>query len=158
MTAKLPPQGKFDASRSMTEPTKPAGLPATELKTEPSNAAASQLPMTGSRGQPLKIPQYLAAGERLKEMIAAYRAARGADETPAPAPIKRKPYRLLSLETPTPIEGFPLNPPGEDVPDYGTMSRVKATRATQAARRGKRAPLTPSGPAKLIKRRGRGNP
>jgi hypothetical protein len=137
MTAKLPPQGKFDASRSMTEPPK--------------------VPTIGSRGQLLKIPQYLAAGERLKEMIAAYRAARGADETPAPAPIKRKPYRLLSLETPTPIEGFPLNPPGEDVPDYGSMSRVKATRATQAARRGKRAPLTPSGPAKLIKRRGRGN-
>ena len=138
MTAKLPPQGKFDASRSMTEP--------------------SKVPTIGSRGQLLKIPQYLAAGERLKEMIAAYRAARGEDAAPAPAPIKGKPYRLLSLETPTPIEGFPLNPPGEDVPDYGSMSRVKATRATQAARRGKRAPLTPSGPAKLIKRRGRGNP
>jgi len=134
MTAKLPPQGKFDASRSMTEP--------------------SKVPTIGSRGQLLKIPQYLAAGERLKEMIAAYRAARGADETPAPTPTKRKPYRLLSLETletPTPIEGFPLNPPGEDVPDYGTMSRVKAVKHRQRIL-GARAGMKPNGPPELRKR------
>jgi hypothetical protein len=127
-----------------------------------------QIPMTGSRGQPLKIAQYLEEGKKLMETVRAYRAAKAAasEEAPvtersqlkpefdnAPVPPKRKSYPLPRLETPTPIPGYPLNPPQDiDLPNYETIGRVKATRAAQAARRGKRAPLTPSGPSRLVKR------
>jgi hypothetical protein len=127
-----------------------------------------QIPMTGSRGQPLKMALYLEEGKKLMEMVKAYRAAKAAasaeepgtpsvgpptDYNEAPVPTKRKSYRLPPLETPTPIPGFPLrDPAGHDIPDYGSIGRVKATRAAQAERRGKRAPVKPIGPSELRKR------
>jgi hypothetical protein len=124
-----------------------------------------EIPTTGSRGQPLKIAQYIAEGRRLVEAVEALRAARDeallqsdAPASEAPGPTKRKSYKLPPLSTPTEIPGYPLNPslPAE-VPEYGSISRVKAIRATQAARRGKKAPMTPSGPSELRKK-GRGRP
>jgi hypothetical protein len=126
----------------------------------------AEIPTTGSRGQPLKIAQYIAEGRRLMALVNDYRAAKGAGDTtcpvsqpdpvdgePAPVPTKRKSYRLPPLDRPSELEGYPLNPtPGQEIPDYGNIGRVKAIRATQAARRGKRAPLTPSGPSRLVKR------
>jgi hypothetical protein len=124
----------------------------------------TEIPTTGSRGQPLKMAQYIADGKRLLEAVDALRAARSdvtpvspsdpVDGEPAPVPTKKKSYSLPPLDRPTEIPGYPLNPSpaGPDIPDYGNIGRVKAIRATQAARRGKRAPLTPSGPAELRKR------
>jgi hypothetical protein len=125
----------------------------------------TKIPTTGSRGQPLKIAQYIAEGRRLTALVNDYRAAR--DEASAEAPLqraspdaecnkptKRKSYKLPPLPGPTEIPGYPLNPsPPAEAPDYGNLARVKAIRATQAARRGKRAPLTPSGPSRLVKAR-----
>jgi hypothetical protein len=127
----------------------------------------AKIPMTGSRGQPLKIAQYLAEGKRLADVVAAHRAtkgeasAEGAPLTQTRTPVQdcnkptksKKSYPLPLLPGPTEIPGFPLNPsPPAEAPDYGNMSRVQAIRATQAERRGKRAPLTPSGPSELRKR------
>jgi hypothetical protein len=129
----------------------------------------TQLPMTGSRGQPLKTALYLAEGERLREVVNAYRAARDVSGVPngtvdrvtgaeVPAPTPTKPKRLPPLYGPTPIDGYPLNPsPPKEVPDYGNMARLHATRAAQAERRGKKAPLKPIGEPTLRKK-GRGRP
>jgi hypothetical protein len=105
---------------------------------------------------------YLAEAERFVEVVKAYRAAKEAAsaETPlidkcneTPAPTKRRSYNLPPLKTPSEIPGYPLNPsPPAEAPDYGNLARVKATRAAQAERRGKRAPLTPGGPSRLVKR------
>ena len=125
----------------------------------------TEIPTTGSRGQPLKIAQYLAEGRQLAALVNDYRAARdkasaeGATllQTGTPVqdcnkPTKRKSYRLPPLDRPTELEGYPLNPsPPKEAPNYESLARVKAIRATQAARRGKRAPLTPSGPSGLRK-------
>ena len=147
-------------------------LPAPSAAGESMTETASQLPMTGSRGQPLKIATYLAEGDHLRERVNAYRAERdeaGAEvpftnpaheggECNKPTPSKSKSYRLPLADGPTPIDGYPFNPsPPKDVPDYVNMGRVQATRATQAARRGKRAPMKPSGPSGLRKK-GRGRP
>jgi hypothetical protein len=140
------------------------------------------LPMTGSRGQPLKIALYLAEASRLSEAVNTYRAAKAevsaegatllqsaqpcADCNQAPVPTKRKSYPLPPLDRPSEIPGFPLRDPAgqdgeaiispaKDIPDYGSIG--KAIRATQADRRGKRAPLTPIGPSELRKK-GRGRP
>jgi hypothetical protein len=124
----------------------------------------TEIPTTGSRGQPLKMAQYLAEGKRLAALVNDYRAAKGeAPDTQhegsfvkcneAPTPTKRKSYPLPRLDQPTEIPGYPLNPsPAQDIPDYGNIGRVKAIRATQAARRGKKAPVTPIGPSELRKR------
>jgi hypothetical protein len=109
------------------------------------------------------MAQYLAEGRQLVDVVAAYRAARSnvtpvspsdtVDGEPTPVPTKRKSYSLPPLSTPTEIPGYPLNlSPGQEIPDYGNIGRVKAIRATQAARRGKKAPMTPSGPSELRKR------
>jgi hypothetical protein len=99
--------------------------------------------------KPRKMDQYLAEGRRLVELVNAHRAAR--DEASADL---RKSYRLPPLAGPTEIPGYPLNnpSPAQEVPDYVTIRRVKAMRATQAARRGKRAPVAPSGSPALRKR------
>ena len=107
------------------------------------------------------MDQYLANGERLAEVVNAYRATKGAASAETPFTQhersfvecnKPKSYKLPPLAGPTEIPGYPLNPsPAQDVPDYGTIGRVKAMRATQAARRCKRAPLTPSGSPALRK-------
>jgi hypothetical protein len=123
--------------------------------------------------KPRKMELYLAEAERFMETVKAYRAAKeeASAEVPvtqrtyvspncnnAPAPTKRKSYQLPPLDRPTEIEGYPLNPrPPAEAPDYSSIGRVKAIRATQAARRGRRAPLTPSGPSELRKK-GRGRP
>ena len=115
-----------------------------------------------SVAKPSKIALYLAGGDRLRDAVNAYRAARGAasaeepvTQSPAPAVVcnKRKSYPLPPLPGPTEIPGFPLNlsPPAE-APDYGNLARVQAIRAAQAARRGKRAAMTPRGPSRLVKR------
>jgi hypothetical protein len=109
-----------------------------------------------------KMDQYLAEGERLVALVNDYRAVKGAASaegapslqsgSPDPDCNKRKSYKLPPLAGPTEIPGYPLNPtPAQEMPDYGTIGRVKATRAAQAARRGKKAPLTPSGPPVLRK-------
>jgi hypothetical protein len=73
----------------------------------------AKLPMTGSAGRPLKMAEYLAEAERLRETVDAYRRARGsgADDV-ASKPEHR---RLPPLPRPTEIEGYPLNstPPAE---------------------------------------------
>jgi hypothetical protein len=108
--------------------------------------------------KPRKMDLYLAEGRRLAELVNAYRATKAAasEETPVePTKKKRKSYRLPPLETPTPIPGFPFAGQGgeaKDIPDYGSIGRVKAIRATQAARVGKRAPLKPIGPSELRKK------
>jgi hypothetical protein len=142
---------------------------------------AEQIPTTGSRGQPLKIAQYLEEGKKLMDAVNAYIAAKaeasvearvtqeaGLPATPVPTKPKRKSYPLPPLDRPTEIPGFPLRDPAgqdgeaiigptKDIPDYGNIGRVKAIRATQAARRGKKAPLTPISPSELRKK-GRGRP
>jgi hypothetical protein len=113
--------------------------------------------------KPRKMDQYIAEGRRLVEVVAAYREARDAaspvsqpdpvDGELSPAPAKKKSYRLPPLDRPTELPDWPLNPPQDiDLPDYGNLARVKAIRATQAARRGKKAPMTPIGPSELRKR------
>lgn len=113
------------------------------------------LPTTGSRGQRLKIAQYLAEGQRLAEVVAARRVAKGeagAEEPTETKPKRRKSNPLPPADGPTPIDGYPFNAsPPKEAPDYGNIARVKATRATQAARRSKRAPMQPSGPSELRK-------
>jgi hypothetical protein len=136
------------------------------------SSLTEQIPMTGSRGQPLKMAQYLEEGKKLMEAVVAYRAARDeasveelatqeaersasdvTDSAPVPTKPKRKSYPLPPLETPSEIPGYPLSSsPPRDIPDYGSIGRLKATRAAQAERRGKRAPLAPSGPSELRKR------
>ena len=114
--------------------------------------------------KPRKMELYLAEAERLRDAVNAYRAKRdeasvtqdpersGRNVT-SPTPTKPKSYRLPPLATPTELPGWPLNPsPTKEAPDYGSMARVQATRAAQAERRGKRAPLTPIGPSELRKR------
>jgi hypothetical protein len=110
------------------------------------------------------MDQYLAEGARLTAAVNAYRAARdeaSAEGAPVTQPIsgdqycnKPKSYRLPPLAGPTEIPGYPLNnpSPAQKVPDYVTIGRVKAMRATQAARRGKRARVAPNGPSALRKR------
>jgi hypothetical protein len=112
------------------------------------------------------MAQYIAEGRRLVEAVNAYRAARSdvtpvspsdtVDGEPTPTPTKKKSYPLPPLDRPSEIPGFPLREaiigPAKDIPDYGNMRRVQATRAAQAERRGKRAPLKPLGPSSLVKR------
>jgi hypothetical protein len=145
---------------------------------QPWTSIMTEIPTTGSRGQPLKMAQYIAEGRRLVALVNAYRAAKAeaspvsqpdpVDGEPSPAPTKKKKsWPLPPLDRPSEIPGFPLCDPAQDgeaisglakdIPDYGNIGRVKAIRATQAARRGKRAPLTPSGPSELRKK-GRGRP
>jgi hypothetical protein len=96
----------------------------------------AKIPTTGTRGQPLKIAQYIEKGRLLMDAVDAYRAARDA-ATIGPAegeasaeglllqsatgaadcnkPTKRKSYPLPPLTTPTEIPGFPLrDPAGQD--------------------------------------------
>jgi hypothetical protein len=65
---------------------------------------------------------------------------------------KPKSYKLPPLATPTPIEGYPLNPsPPAEIPDYGDMGRVQAIRRRQWEV-GRRAPMKPIGEPTLRKR------
>jgi len=102
---------------------------------------------------------YLAEGDRLRDAVNAYRAARSdvtpvSPSQPTPAPTKRKSYPLPPLDRPTELPGFPLrDTAGPDIPDYGSIGRLKAIRAAQAARLGKRAPMAPIGPSRLVKAR-----
>jgi hypothetical protein len=110
----------------------------------------AKLPMTGSRGRPLKTAEYLAQAERLRETVDAYRRARGdrADDD-APKPERR---RLPPLPRPTEIEGYPLNStPRTEIPDYGTMTPVTAIKWRQR-KLGARAPIKPVGRPELRKR------
>jgi hypothetical protein len=118
--------------------------------------------MTASKLAPLG----LAAGERLKEMVAAYRAARGADGPPvterpdvrtecnnvATTPTKRKAYPLPPAEFPTPIDGFPLNPPGQDIPTYSSRETAIGAWRRMRRRLDGSAILEPNGPPELRKR------
>src|ERR1700730_15682864 len=98
--------------------------------------------------KPRRTEIYLAEAERFAEVVNDYRAAgAGASaETSVteqlevePQCNKRKSYRLPPLPIPTEIPGYPLNPtPPAEAPDYVNLARVKAIRATQAARLGKR--------------------
>jgi hypothetical protein len=97
------------------------------------------------------MAQYLAEGDQLRDAVNAYRAARGEASAESPPP---KPQRIATQQYPSVIPGFPLNPnPPKKAPDYGSMARVAATRAAMAERRGKRAPMKPNGPFRLVKRR-----
>jgi hypothetical protein len=90
----------------------------------------AKLPMIGSAGRPLRMAEYLAEAERLRETVDAYRRARGdgADDA-APKPERR---RLPPLPRPTETEGYPLNStPPTEIPDYGTMARVTAIKWRQ---------------------------
>ena len=95
------------------------------------------------------MDQYLAEGGRLAALVNAHRAAR--DKASAEAPVscnKRKSYRLPPLEGPTPIPGFPFrDPAGQEIPDYGSIARVKAIKARQRGRK-----MDPIGPPELVKR------
>jgi hypothetical protein len=114
--------------------------------------------------KPRKMELYLAEGARLAEVVNAYRAAKGEASAEDAAVTQRtyvspdcdkpRPYKQPPLDRPTEIPGYPLNnpSPGQEIPDYVTIGRVKAMRATQAARRGKKAPVTPSGSSELRKR------
>jgi hypothetical protein len=114
--------------------------------------------------KPRKMELYLAEGARLAEVVNAYRAAKGEASAEDAAVTQRtyvspdcdkpRPYKQPPLDRPTEIPGYPLNnpSPGQEIPDYVTIGRVKAMRATQAARRGKRAPVAPSGSPALRKR------
>jgi hypothetical protein len=57
------------------------------------------------------------------------------------------------IDLPTPILGFPLGPsrPGQDIPDYGSMGRVKAIKERQRANG--TTIRDPLGGPQLIKRR-----
>jgi hypothetical protein len=127
----------------------------------------TEIPMTGSRGQPLKIAQHLADGKRLVEAVEALRAARDAASAEEPVTersqlkpdcnkrTKRKSYPLPPLDRPSVIPGFPLrDPAGQDMPNYGSIEWAPSpsTRATQAERRGKRAPMKPVGSSELRKK------
>jgi len=120
--------------------------------------------------KPSKMAQYLANGQRLRDAVNAYRAAKGeasaegavteqlnvgTECNDASVPTKPKSQRLPPLATPTELPDYPLNwdAARQEIPDYGSMARLQATRATQAERRGKRAPLKPIGPSRLVKRR-----
>jgi hypothetical protein len=105
-----------------------------------------------SMSKPLKMAEYLAEAERLREMVDAYRRARrsgaGADDD-APKPERR---RLPSLPRPTEIEGYPLNStPPTEIPDYGKMARVTVIKWRQR-KLGARAPVKPVGRPELRKR------
>jgi hypothetical protein len=123
------------------------------------------LPTTGSRGQPLKIAQYIAEGRRLMALVNDYRAAKG-DVTPVspsdtvdgePTPTKKKSYPLPALDRPTELPDWPLNPsPPAEAPDCGSMARVQAVKHRQR-KVGAVAPMTPIGPSELRKK-GRGRP
>jgi hypothetical protein len=115
----------------------------------------TEIPTTGSRGQPLKMAQYLANGKRLAVAVNAYRAAKGEasaegapltqNSTPVDKCNKPKSYRLPPLATPTPIPGFPFAESIPDqVPDYGTIGRAKRVRRGAPA-------LDPIGPPELRK-------
>jgi hypothetical protein len=109
--------------------------------------------------KPNKMEIYLAANQ-LREAVNAYRAQRdeaGAQrDVEAPAPIKKKSWPLPPQDQPTPIPGFPFNAsPPKEAPDYGSMGRLHATRAAQAERRGKNAPMKSSGAPELRKKGGR---
>lgn len=109
--------------------------------------------------KPSKMAQYLVEGARLRDAVNAYRAAK-AETSLSGASIdadgnKPKSYREPPAQYPTELPDWPLNwdAAKQEIPECGSMARVQATRATQAERRGKRAPLTPSGPSRLVKRR-----
>jgi hypothetical protein len=115
------------------------------------------VPLVEIMAKPSKMAQYLAAGDRLREAVAVYRVAKeeASAAVPTPTPTKkRRSYPLPPADGPTPIPGYEFNPrPPAEVPEYDSMSRVKAIRAAQAAQRGRRAPfLTPSGQPELRKR------
>jgi hypothetical protein len=120
--------------------------------------------------KPSKIAQYLAEGDRLRDAVDAYRAARSdvtpvSPSEPTPAPTKRRSYPLPPAQYPSELPDYPLNwgaarqdgeaiiGPAKEIPDYGSLGRLKAVRAAQAERRGKKSPLTPSGPSRLVKAR-----
>jgi hypothetical protein len=111
--------------------------------------------------KPSKIAQYLAAGDVLREAVNAYRATRdeallqsAAGAADCNKRTKRKSYPLPPLDRPSEIPGFPLNAAGHDMPNYGSISWAPApsTRAAMAERRGKNAPLKPTGPSGLRKK------
>jgi hypothetical protein len=109
-----------------------------------------------------KMEIRLASGNVLRDAVNAYRATRDAAPLPdencdKPAPTKRKSYPLPPQDQPTPIDGFPFaGQDGEpkEIPNYGVISWAPkpSTRAAQAGRLGKRAPMRPSGPSELRKK------
>jgi hypothetical protein len=109
--------------------------------------------------KPSKMEERLAETNRFRDEVNAHIAAKRDGAAPEPAqPAKPTLRRLSPAACPTEIPGYPLNDsPPKDVPQYGTMARVVAmreTRAAQARLRGKRAPMSPSGPPELRKRSG----
>ena len=107
-----------------------------------------------------KMEQYLAEGGRLAAAVAAHRAARdeaSAEETGTQSvgpptdynKPKRRSYPLPPLDRPSELEGYPLNSPGQAVPDYGSMARVQAIKHRKL---GARAPMKPIGEPQLRKR------
>jgi hypothetical protein len=106
--------------------------------------------MTGSRGRPLKMAEYLAEAERLRETVDAYRRARGSGAADVASKAERR--RLPRLPRPTEIAGYPLNStPPTEIPDYGTMARLTAIK-WRHRKSGARAPMKPVGRLELRKR------
>jgi hypothetical protein len=84
----------------------------------------------------------------------------GVGDCNKPTKPKRKSYRLPPLDRPSEIPGFPLHDPAgpdgeaKEIPTYPATHWAPApsTRATQAERRGKHAPLKTTGPSSLRKK------
>jgi hypothetical protein len=131
-----------------------------------------------------RMELYLDEAERVAAVVNAHRAAKAAAREEAslqtgtpvpdcnkanaeapgtqsvgePTPVKKKKsYPLPSLETPTPIDGFPFAEPAGtagELPTYPSTAYAPspATRVAMAERLGKNAPLKPSGPSTLRKK------
>ena len=112
----------------------------------------ARLPMTRSRGRPLKMAQYLTATDRLSETVDAYRAERVSE--PSPVPTKPEQGRPPPLTTLTEIPGYPLGPcrPEVETPTYGSReAAIDASRKMKRRANGT-AILDPIGPPELRKR------
>jgi len=99
-----------------------------------------------------RTASYLEEAARFGVIVNEYRAAK-AEADGETTPTKKRSWPLPLQDRPTQIEGFPLNanPPRPDVPDYGSMASLKASRARQAERLGRHAPIKPTGPSELRK-------
>jgi hypothetical protein len=109
----------------------------------------AKLLMTGSRGPSLKMAEYLAEAERLRETVDAYRRPRGSGADHVASRPERR--RLPPLPRPTEIDGYPLNStPSTEIPAFHSRAAVEHA-ITRRRAFGKVAPLDPIGRAELRK-------